>query len=81
MKFIEYLMDRIGLILFFIILLLFFTGVIYFDNTGTISDSNIPYLVSVSTILFVYILLLTILLQAAITANLKHFKPAKTGIG
>lgn len=53
MKLREYLRDRRGLIIFFIVLMTFIGGVIFFDSSIGMLKSNAEYLVTVSFLLFI----------------------------
>jgi len=56
MKFKNFLRDKIFLILFYFILMLFISSVIYFNNVVKISLDNIAYINSVGFIMFIFYL-------------------------
>lgn len=72
----DYLYDKKGVILFFAVLMLFFTAVMYFDNTGSISDSNIAYVLFVSITLFIIYLLIDYFINKGYYSRLRQLQRA-----
>lgn len=67
----EYLRDRRNLIIFFIVLMTFIGGVIFFDRSTRMLKSNVEYLVTVSFLIFVIYLAID---YSVITCHMNKIK-------
>ncbi len=81
MKLREYLRDRRNLIIFFIILMTFIGGVIFFDRSIRILKSNAEYIVIVSFSLFTIYLAIDYIVIARHVNKIKAVSKKRGGLG
>jgi signal transduction histidine kinase len=77
MNFLDFLKDKLSLIIFYFILMTFITITIFIDKINNILSSNIIYLLTVSTVLFILYLIIDFLKIRNYSNELKKLSESK----